>query len=433
VSGLASWLALGLAASSLLILVVLATRGMVQRWCGPAAAYALWLLPALRMLLPPLPAAAAPAPDVLRPALESLATTVSTGSASTLREAMAWYWPLLAFWSVGALVFLIVEFTRYRRFVGGHLPGARRIGETSDVPLYLCGVDGPLAGGLFHPFILLPRDFTTVYSPAQQALVVAHELQHHRRGDIIANAAAMLFLAIHWFNPLAHLAVSAFRTDQELACDAAVLRGRAGAERRLYALALVQAALGKAMPPTARLGGVAGIKHRLRLVADGDRTTQRRGLGWLVAALASLALVATASESPVQKNMVSEHPARAPVLHTALPIGAASPDQSPLPPRLSERAASRRHIAHPLAPAAPRPGATAVESTPLELFWTSCVAASRAALPPSFDCAREGGRRASLEGNRQAALADPSLPEAMRQEMLAEFDRELHHPRPQSL
>ena len=48
------WLADTLVATSLLMALVLLVRDPVRRQFGPAAAYGLWLIPALRLLMPPL-------------------------------------------------------------------------------------------------------------------------------------------------------------------------------------------------------------------------------------------------------------------------------------------------------------------------------------------------------------------------------------------
>ena len=61
--------------------------------------------------------------------------------------------------------------------------------------------------------------FARRFTPAEQRLALAHELAHHRRGDLFADLAALLVLALHWFNPIAHRAYRAFRVDQEQACD----------------------------------------------------------------------------------------------------------------------------------------------------------------------------------------------------------------------
>ena len=50
------WVAETLIASTLLMALVLGLRGPVRRAFGPGVAYLLWLLPLLRMALPPLPA-----------------------------------------------------------------------------------------------------------------------------------------------------------------------------------------------------------------------------------------------------------------------------------------------------------------------------------------------------------------------------------------
>ncbi|MDB5720947.1 MAG: hypothetical protein JWP15_1565, partial [Alphaproteobacteria bacterium] len=50
-----AWLAETLAGSTLLMLLVLALRRPVARIFGALWAYALWLIPAVRLILPPLP------------------------------------------------------------------------------------------------------------------------------------------------------------------------------------------------------------------------------------------------------------------------------------------------------------------------------------------------------------------------------------------
>ena len=48
------WLTDTLVATGALMALVLAARRPVARWFGPGAAYALWLLPMIRLILPPL-------------------------------------------------------------------------------------------------------------------------------------------------------------------------------------------------------------------------------------------------------------------------------------------------------------------------------------------------------------------------------------------
>src|SRR5690606_24520149 len=75
-----AWLLDTLLYTGLLIALVLAVHVPVARHFGPQAAYALWALPLLRLLLPPitLPAAFAPAPP----------TAGAAGAGSALQSAL---------------------------------------------------------------------------------------------------------------------------------------------------------------------------------------------------------------------------------------------------------------------------------------------------------------------------------------------------------
>ena len=63
-----SWLLDTLLGVTLLMLLVLAVRRPVARFFGAGWAYALWLLPPMRLLLPPLPLPQLAARDKLTPA-----------------------------------------------------------------------------------------------------------------------------------------------------------------------------------------------------------------------------------------------------------------------------------------------------------------------------------------------------------------------------
>ncbi len=62
-TGFSDWMVDTFIYTALLIGLVLLLRRPVSRWCGPQVAYALWALPFLRFIMPPivLPAWMAPA------------------------------------------------------------------------------------------------------------------------------------------------------------------------------------------------------------------------------------------------------------------------------------------------------------------------------------------------------------------------------------
>jgi hypothetical protein len=97
----------------------------------------------------------------------------------------------------------------------------------------------PVVMGLVRPTVVVPSDFRSRYTPQEQALILAHEQTHVRRGDLVANLLCSLIRCVLWFNPLTHLGAGRFRFDQELACDATTLRGRARL-RKTYATAILK-------------------------------------------------------------------------------------------------------------------------------------------------------------------------------------------------
>jgi len=70
---------------------------------------------------------------------------------------------------------------------------------------------------------------------AARDLALAHELTHHRGGDLLVNVLVQPLFALHWFNPLGRYGWLALRRDQEAACDARVMARRSAQERAAYA------------------------------------------------------------------------------------------------------------------------------------------------------------------------------------------------------
>jgi hypothetical protein len=115
---------------------------------------------------------------------------------------------------------------------------------------------GPASFGLLRPRIVVPADFAERYSGNEQALILAHERVHVQRGDAFANSLQAFLQSILWFNPIVHVAAKRFRFDQELACDAAVLRQQPQ-QRRAYA----DAVLKTEAPFVATPGGISCHWH----------------------------------------------------------------------------------------------------------------------------------------------------------------------------
>ncbi|OYX08777.1 MAG: hypothetical protein B7Z08_08100 [Sphingomonadales bacterium 32-68-7] len=221
--------------------------------------------------------------------------------------APAWQWSdlagyALALWLVGALAFLAWRIVSYRRMCRMLLERARPVGEAGRVRLVETPeVAAPVAFGVLDKVVALPPCFMAQPDRAARDLAIEHELAHHRGHDLLANFAAQLLLALHWFNPLAWYGWRAMRRDQEAACDARVLAGRGRDDRARYAALIAGIASGPrlalAAPMACPILGEASIIHRLRSLNMSDVTPRRRRLGRMLLAGGALALPLTASIS----------------------------------------------------------------------------------------------------------------------------------------
>jgi bla regulator protein BlaR1 len=137
-------------------------------------------------------------------------------------------------WGIGAAAALVC-------FVGCQWLLRRSLGplEARDGTYRSPAARQPMLLGGWRPRIVLPSDFETFYSATECALVLAHERAHVERKDALTNAIASGLVCLFWFNPLVYWAWCRFRFDQEVACDAAVLR-RAKVPQRRYAQALAK-------------------------------------------------------------------------------------------------------------------------------------------------------------------------------------------------
>lgn len=213
------------------LVLVLVLRRPSRRVFGAGPAFTLWLLPIALMLAPLLPRQFAPMAVVVLPGLTVMPEAVN-GLGS---QSMAFDWPdvLVVLWLAGltiALPRLAVHYVRllrglravpvtWMRMLERAAPGldVRRVREHAAGPAVLWALPRSL--------ILLPADFVARFdNDATRGLVLRHELTHVRRGDALWSLAMEIASALLWFHPLAWLARSRFRLDQELACDAASLR-----------------------------------------------------------------------------------------------------------------------------------------------------------------------------------------------------------------
>ena len=234
------------------IALLLPLRVLLRRRYAAAWLYFVWLLLAVRLLVPfrwewktapvQLPAAVTEGLDIVlsyRPA--PAVQQEGTAGSMTVADGLALVWGL------GAAGMLCYHFGTYflfrcrakRQFVLVE-QGTQKGPFVLDPPVYRCAaVEGPVMLGWLRPVILLPQ---TDYTAEERVAVLLHERCHFRRGDLWYKLLLLLVKSVHWFNPLVWLMVKTAEEDLELACDETVIRRQGRTFKRIYSLAIVKTA-----------------------------------------------------------------------------------------------------------------------------------------------------------------------------------------------
>jgi beta-lactamase regulating signal transducer with metallopeptidase domain/ankyrin repeat protein len=295
------------------ILMVLVLRRPMRKLFGARAAYGLWLIAPLAALsvLPPARTITVAAPSsspavAARGMAAALAPRPTPSQVSAKRTApdLPLADALLAAWGLVALLAIVVQVERQRRFV-------RSLGQLSgEAGLYHAERDGigPAVIGAFAPKVVLPADFAMRFTAEEQALILAHERAHLSTGDAQINALTTALQCLFWFNPLVHLGANRLRIDQEIACDAAVLL-RFPVARRVYGEAMLKTQLAPFAPPLGchwPASAHTPLKERFAMLKQHTHGRARRltGAGAVVALAVGAGFAAWAAQ-PAQIVQVS--------------------------------------------------------------------------------------------------------------------------------
>lgn len=295
--------------SSCLILAVFALRAVLR---GRIPAYLIfwaWIVVSIRLLAPgafPTPwsplklslherhahpaigrgaetPGALPVPNVTTwPASSQLNVQTKEG-ASSWKQLTPGQWTALI-WGAGVAALLLgrifAEF-RFFRALRRSQPAAARL---SEIVSGLAGwerievritdaVSAPALHGIFRPQLLFPPEFLEKLTPHELRLILAHELAHDRRRDLLAQVLIHTAVIVHWFNPLMWIMARVARDDCELACDEFVLRRLSSTGREAYGTTLLKivtlASCGT--PPPLGLGIVESkqqLKRRIQMIVD---------------------------------------------------------------------------------------------------------------------------------------------------------------------
>ena len=164
-------------------------------------------------------------------------------------------------------------------------------------------VSSPFILGVIRPRIYLPYGLEA----GAQAMVLAHERAHLRRGDQLWKPLGYLILAAYWFNPLCWLAYILFCRDIEAACDEKVVRELGEGCKAAYSRALLACSAPKKLITACPLAfGETGVKARIRSVLN-----YKKPAFWLVlaAVLVSAAVAVCFLTDPKREDPAQNPPA----------------------------------------------------------------------------------------------------------------------------
>lgn len=284
-----------LISSSVLILALAILRLALRGRISARLQYALWLLVALRLLVPvslfhsPVSVAEAAAPAIRRVESYSARTPVYVVSNAvspaagtpasqqpdsspvrhswTVKDAARYVWYIGM--AVTAVWFLLVNIRLARRLKKTRAPYE----YSAMLPVYTApGLPSPCLFGLLKPAVYLTAH--AAGDGAQTTRIVTHELTHYRHGDMIWALLRSVCLVVWWFNPLVWLAAAISREDCELACDEGTIKALGEAARFDYGRTLVDmAAAGKGKASdllcgaTTMTGGDKSLRQRVTRIA----------------------------------------------------------------------------------------------------------------------------------------------------------------------
>lgn len=124
--------------------------------------------------------------------------------------------------------------------------------------------------GAFRPAVTLPATATN-WPEERMRVVLTHELIHVARNDWAIAILAEAVAALHWFNPLAWIALRDLRREREIACDDAVLSfGVDNADYAGHLLEVVRSLRAGHTAPSVAMAQASHLEARIRSILKPD-------------------------------------------------------------------------------------------------------------------------------------------------------------------
>lgn len=334
--------------AAVLILAVLVIRLVFKR-APKWLLCALWALAAVRLVCPVsiesvlslVPSAEPVQPEIItsaHPAITSgipavdaivnppLAAAFTPSPAQSANPLQIWTFIAACIWLLGIAVLLLYAAISALRLRLRVRTAVRLEGNFYQSEF----VQSPFILGVIFPRIYLPYGLPE----DAQAMVLAHERAHLRRGDQLWKPLGYLILTAYWFNPVCWLAYVLFCRDIEAACDEKVVRELGEGCKAAYSRALLACSVPRKLITACPLAfGETGVKTRIKSVLN-----YKKPAFWVILAalLASVAVAVCFLTDPKREDPAQDPPAAE---ETAAQTPAQSADASSAPePAIDEQA-----------------------------------------------------------------------------------------------
>ncbi len=142
---------------------------------------------------------------------------------------------------------------------------AKIAGLKHTIPVYLSkSLNSPCIVGIFHPVIVLTEN--VIDDAEKTKLALLHEMIHYKQKDNFFRLLGYILCAIYWFNPLVWLSAETARNDAELSCDSRVLQKLEPSEHFNYCYTLLSIAGNGNILVAAMSTGGRKMKKRIDLI-----------------------------------------------------------------------------------------------------------------------------------------------------------------------
>lgn len=155
-------------------------------------------------------------------------------------QTMVWQIELEEIWLAGAVVLLLAKLLTYVIFrfqlqKNGDKISCSMIEKFTDRKITVIQSDmtaSPFMTGIFKPLLVLPK---FPISERQLEFVLAHEMIHLKRRDVLYKWIVYFARCIHWFNPVIYFVARQIDIECEISCDIKATEFMNHKEKKAYA------------------------------------------------------------------------------------------------------------------------------------------------------------------------------------------------------